>query len=87
MAEDLTEVTPLDAFARAAEKIRCLGLAAQLTLHEAAAILDVSVSTFERLAIPCVPWSARGRRWLWGTICDRAKELELRELRRVAGRA
>ena len=65
-----------DAFNRAEQKIRAFGSDAQLDLYEAAAVLGFSVSTFERLQIPHVPWSPRGRRWRWGTITERAKELE-----------
>lgn len=63
-------------FWKAIAKIRNLGGDAQLTLEEAAAILDVSPSTFERLAIPCTQWAGRSRRWRYGAICDRARSLE-----------
>lgn len=59
------------AFERAAAKVRAFGDDAQLLLDEAAAILDVSPSTFERLRLPCVQWSARTRRWRYGSICRR----------------
>jgi hypothetical protein len=66
----------LHPFDRATDKIKHLGLEAQLTLPEAAALLDVSPSTFERLAIPCTQWAGRSRRWRYGAICERARDLE-----------
>jgi len=45
-----------DSLATAIAKIQGLGLEAQLDLDEAAAVLSFSVSTFERLGIPCLPW-------------------------------
>jgi len=38
-------------------------------------VLDVSPSTFERIAIPCVPWTPRGRRW-YGAIVKHPQDLE-----------
>lgn len=56
------------AFERAAAKVAAFGDDAQLQLDEAAAVLDVSPSTFERLRLPCVQWSARTRRWRYGVV-------------------
>jgi hypothetical protein len=74
--EALPESSPWE---RAAKKVATFGLDAQLLLDEAAAILDVSPSSFERLMIPCTPWSARGRRWRYGAIVDRGRDLERRK--------
>lgn len=72
---ELRLVDELEPFERAIAKIRHLGDEAQLTLAEAAALLTVSASTFERLAIPCTPWAARSRRWRYGAILARGREL------------
>jgi hypothetical protein len=72
-------------YSRAVEKIQHFGPEAQLTLAEAAAVLDVSESTFERLAIPCAMWGSRTRRWRYATLCARARELELMTVRALGG--
>jgi hypothetical protein len=64
------------ALERAGQKVQIFGAEAQLTLEEAAAVLDVSPSTFERIGIPCVPWTPRGRRWRYGAIVEHAQDLE-----------
>jgi len=63
-------------FDRASLKIKHFGHDAQLTLPEAAAVLAVSPSTFERLGIPATPWSRRGRRWRYGAILEHGRALE-----------
>jgi hypothetical protein len=73
-----TEAPPLPAVERAGRKLQMFGPDAQLDLEEAAAVLDVSPSTFERIGIPCVPWSARGRRWRYATIVEHGRQLEAR---------
>ncbi len=63
-------------FERAISKVKHLGVEAQLTLPEAASILDVSESTFERLAIPCTLWAGRTRRWRYGNVIEHGRGRE-----------
>jgi hypothetical protein len=65
----------------AAQKVAAFGPNAQLDLHEAAAVLSVSPSTFERLMIPCIPWASRTRRWKYGTILESADQRQEKALR------
>jgi hypothetical protein len=69
------------ALERASRKVTAFGPNAQLDLHEAAAALSVSPSTFERLMIPCVPWAARTRRWKYETITECADQRQEKAMR------
>ena len=76
MSDPLPDESPPVPFDRASLKIKHFGNDAQLTLPEAAAVLDVSPSTFERLGVPATPWSSRGRRWRYGAILEHGRALE-----------